>query len=81
MFSGKSDAVVMEMLSKHFGLLTGLVAFTPKGKSKDESPIPIQQFTFLNALVFRQAFMEADRRSLMNPAEKAQGQELFDMIG
>lgn len=80
MFAEKSDEVVRQYLNKYFGLLTGQIAFLPKGKSKDEFPIPIQQFTFMNALFFRQAFMEADKRNIMTPAEKAMGQELMDLI-
>jgi len=77
-FDAMSDETIRNTFNTNFCLLTGITPFRSKGK---ESDIPIQQFTFINAMAFFHAFKQMQSRGLpMSEMEFNCASELNDLI-
>lgn len=80
MYSTVPDEGVRAQMELHFGIITGLVPPTPKGEGADFEGWK-KEFSFINVMAFRNAFMEAKARGLCSPAEVIAGDEIMEIIG
>lgn len=80
MYATVSDQGVREQMELHFSIITGAVLPTPKGKGADLEGWK-QQFSFINIMAFRAAFIEASKREICTPAEVIAGNEILAITG
>lgn len=83
--SDKPDQFVIDLVNKNFRFIIGDDRPLIKGgKTKNDDNITAEQWfeqmSFMHLMFFMNAFREADKRNLMNPAERVFGQEVMDMI-